>query len=545
MKSSKAKIHRVLTIGLALIFQSAQASDPYEVLGVDPGASRKEIVSKYKKLVLQYHPDRLPEGAGPAQVREAGEKFREITEAFELLTEGRKGGQDFGPGFKERVFGLFNELFPEKTEITTELLDQALKHRLSSNPKLLAEILVLDFGKEVFFGQVPRSTQVRIEKIQDLMLKRMLAHRPLPASQSIQTLEFDRVVAAALLSDDDRVPKKALGIARKLNLNSRPIMDALFEMFAAGGGGILPAPMFLTWYKDLELDRFMAKRLVRSDMNDADREKFVGLLLRKDTARDPEIGRTLLPLLSKSDHPRTRLLIARVALEKGFLVEEAVKLTLELLRTAKTESDIPLMLIEGLLSREEVMKRSDVRSATQSALKKILMSTGESYHGRTKAAYLAIREARKSPGWKELSTLGESYLRSWLASDLTSVHLDIIIGLLKEKILEGPTIQAFIKLIKNPDRSDYWLDLGNLSLYAGELKALDRPPPEIVFYLEEIAGKLQEPGEQAKIRTILDELYEAHPKLQAQVSRIRSRLEGSNCLTNLLQYLNSAPPAGS
>ena len=35
-------------------------SDPYQVLGIQPGASKEEIRAAYKKLASQYHPDKVP-----------------------------------------------------------------------------------------------------------------------------------------------------------------------------------------------------------------------------------------------------------------------------------------------------------------------------------------------------------------------------------------------------------------------------------------------------------------------------------------------------
>jgi molecular chaperone DnaJ len=55
--------------------------DYYEVLGVDRGADAESIKKSYRKLALQYHPDR---NSGSA---DAEEKFKEITEAYEVLKD--------------------------------------------------------------------------------------------------------------------------------------------------------------------------------------------------------------------------------------------------------------------------------------------------------------------------------------------------------------------------------------------------------------------------------------------------------------------------
>ena len=49
----------------------------YEILGVSPNATQEEIKEAYRKLVLKYHPDKVP----PEKKKEAEEKFKEISEA--------------------------------------------------------------------------------------------------------------------------------------------------------------------------------------------------------------------------------------------------------------------------------------------------------------------------------------------------------------------------------------------------------------------------------------------------------------------------------
>src|SRR5581483_9067376 len=60
--------------------------DYYEVLGVERNATSDEVRRAYRKLALQFHPDRNPEAG-------AAERFKEVTEAYEVLSDPERRAQ--------------------------------------------------------------------------------------------------------------------------------------------------------------------------------------------------------------------------------------------------------------------------------------------------------------------------------------------------------------------------------------------------------------------------------------------------------------------
>src|SRR5687768_16919247 len=65
--------------------RSTTKRDYYEVLSVSRSASDDDIKKAYRKLALQYHPDR---NSAP----EATERFKEATEAYQVLSDAEKRG---------------------------------------------------------------------------------------------------------------------------------------------------------------------------------------------------------------------------------------------------------------------------------------------------------------------------------------------------------------------------------------------------------------------------------------------------------------------
>src|SRR2546421_6933126 len=78
--------------------------DYYDVLGVQKGAGKDEIKSAYRKLALQYHPDR---NKSP----EATERFKEISEANAMLSDDEKRNQYDSSDEPESTSGTMPKIF--------------------------------------------------------------------------------------------------------------------------------------------------------------------------------------------------------------------------------------------------------------------------------------------------------------------------------------------------------------------------------------------------------------------------------------------------
>jgi DnaJ-class molecular chaperone len=129
------------------------------ILELESNASPEEIKKAYKKMALKYHPDRQEQSLSDQEKKQAEEKFKQISEAYELLMNPEKFNNftNGPPGFVDPS-ELFNHIFKNM-------------NMNSGNPFSNMPGFQVNFNNPGFNNNVMRSSSVffvngqRIEKV--------------------------------------------------------------------------------------------------------------------------------------------------------------------------------------------------------------------------------------------------------------------------------------------------------------------------------------------------------------------------------------------
>ncbi len=130
--------------------------DYYDILGISRNATEEEIKKRFRELAIKYHPDRNPDN------KEAEEKFKEINEAYSVLSDPKKRAQydQFGvvdgtDGFsREYDFAsAFSDIFSNLSSVFGDIFGD-YSYRREPRPEKGDDIginITIDF-KEAVFG---------------------------------------------------------------------------------------------------------------------------------------------------------------------------------------------------------------------------------------------------------------------------------------------------------------------------------------------------------------------------------------------------------
>lgn len=145
--------------------------DYYEVLGVQKGASKDEIKKGYRKLAIQYHPDKNPGD------KTAEDKFKEATEAYEVLSDDQKrqiydqyghagleGMGAGGPGgFDPNAFQGFEDIFGDFSGIFENLFGGGGGGRRRSGGQASNQGASLRYDLQISFKDAVYGTKAEVQ----------------------------------------------------------------------------------------------------------------------------------------------------------------------------------------------------------------------------------------------------------------------------------------------------------------------------------------------------------------------------------------------
>jgi len=146
--------------------------DYYEILGISRDASAEEIKKAYRRLAVKYHPDR-----NPGNSKEAEEKFKEVSEAYKILSDPEKkriydqyghagleaevgAGRGGFTGFDFDPFKIFDEVFG-RGSFGEDIFDDFFGRRTRSRESQPGSDL--HYNLEITFKEAAFGTEKEIE----------------------------------------------------------------------------------------------------------------------------------------------------------------------------------------------------------------------------------------------------------------------------------------------------------------------------------------------------------------------------------------------
>lgn len=201
--------------------------DYYKILGIPENASQQDIKSAFRKLAFKYHPD-----TNPGNERQAEERFKEINEAYAVLSDknkrqqydlarrGQFAGVGYG-GFQYSQQDIFQGIFANQATLN-EL------NRMFAQAGLRFD---RDFLNQVFFGG--RGTIFRFYTSPGTS---STAYRQYaPGATTYKPSWFERILARFMAKLSRFLLKRLLGIEYTANLDLHIELELTTEEATAGG----------------------------------------------------------------------------------------------------------------------------------------------------------------------------------------------------------------------------------------------------------------------------------------------------------------------
>jgi len=150
--------------------------DYYEILGISRDATPEQIKKAYRRLAVKYHPDRNPDNA-----KEAEEKFKEVSEAYKILSDPEKrqiydqyghqgleaemgaGAGTGWTGFDFDPFKIFEEVFGREDVFGGDIFGDIFGRRTATRRREGEPGANLHYNLEISFEEAVFGTEKSIE----------------------------------------------------------------------------------------------------------------------------------------------------------------------------------------------------------------------------------------------------------------------------------------------------------------------------------------------------------------------------------------------